>query len=189
MPIRISLLAVLVFALSAYAQAQDKAETQTEPERVFQQVSVEEAAAYDADSALVMGTYVLDSKATEQLLQVDTLMKGIRRIRLDEWKTGGFTKQNAELTVRQQMDRYIQTAGEFYKGEGKRNKGVVGRRQEKYTDLELGDQQLVSALSTVRMATAWDVPLEPGQAERIDAVIRLRLAVINRQPKEGDTRY
>ena len=95
-----------------------------------------------------------------------------------DWKAGALTKQNAELTIRQRMDDYIQTAAEFYNGKGTRPAGVVGRRLEKYTDIELGDQQLASALTTVRMATVWDVPLQAGQAERLDDVVRLRLAKI-----------
>ena len=85
------------------------------------------------------------------------------------------------------MDDYLQTAGAFYTGEGKRPTGVVGRRLEKFTDIELGDRQLANALTTVQMATAWDVPLEAGQSERLEAVIRLRLAKINCQLKEDAT--
>ena len=190
MTIRIPMLVILAISLSAHshAEAQDSSESPSQPDRLFRQVSVEEAATVDSESALVMGTYVLDAKATEQLMQVDTLMKAINRIRLTDWKTGVWTKQNAELTVRQRMDDYIQTAGAFYRGEGKRPTGVVGRRLEKYTDIELGDRQLGSALSTVRMATAWDVPLEAGQAERLDAVVHLRLAKVDRQPNDDVTK-
>ena len=189
MTIRFPMLVILVIALSAHAhaEAQDSPESQSLPDRLLRQVSVEEAAAEDSESALVMGTYVLDAKATEQLLQVDTLMQAINRIRLTDWKTGVWTKRNAELTIRQRMDDYLQTARAFYSGEGKRPTGVVGRRLEKYTDIELGDRQLASALTTVQMATAWDVPLEAGQSERLEAVIRLRLAKINRRPKEDAT--
>jgi hypothetical protein len=182
MTIRIATLVVLTLALSAQAQvdAQATLETDSEDAQLFRQVSVEEAAAVNSESALVMGTYVLDAKATQQLLQVDTLMKAINRIRLTDWKIGIWTKQNAELTIRQRMNDYIETASEFYKGEGKRPKGVVGRRFEKYTDIELGDRQLASALTTVQMATAWDLPLQAGQAQDLDAVIRMRLAKVNR---------
>lgn len=182
MTIRIPTLVVLAVALSAQAQvgAQASSETDSQHARLFRQVSVEEAAAVNSESALVMGTYVLDAKATQQLLQVDTLVKAINRIRLTDWKTGVWTKQNAELTIRQRMNDYIKTASEFYKGEGKRPTGVVGRRFEKYTDIELGDRQLASALTTVQMATAWDVPLQAGQADDLGAVVRLRLAKVNR---------
>lgn len=67
--------------------------------RLFRQVGVDEAAGINGDHALVMGTYVLDEKATQQLLQVDTLMKAINRIRLTDWKAGLWTKENAELTI------------------------------------------------------------------------------------------
>jgi hypothetical protein len=189
MTIKSLVLVILAISLSAhvYADAQDSSETPSQPDRLFQQVRVNEAAAVDSASALVMGTYVLDAKATKRLLQVDTLMEAINRIRLTDWKTGVWTKRNAELTIRQRMDDYLQTAGAFYRGEGKRPTGAVGRRLEKYTDIELGDEQLASALMTVRMATAWDVPLEAGQAERLDAVIRLRLAKIVRRPNGDGT--
>ena len=180
MTLRILMLVVLAIAYSVHvrAEAQQSPEAKSEPDRVFRQVSVEEAAAVDAKSTLVMGTYVLEANAAERLMQVDTLMLAINGIRLMDWKAGALTKQNAELTIRQRMDNYIQTAAEFYNGKGTRPTGVVGRRLEKYTDIELGDQQLANALTTVRMATVWDVPLQAGQAERLDDVVRLRLAKI-----------
>lgn len=81
------------------------------------------------------------------------------------------------------MDDYIETASEFYSGNGKRPLGAIGRRLAKYTDMELGDRQLSNALKTVRMATAWDVPLQSGQADRLDLVIRLRLTMIDEVTK------
>ncbi len=135
-----------------------------------------------------MGTYVLDETATEQLLQVHTLKNAIDRIRLTDWKNDPWTKRNAELTVRQLMDNYIKTARAFYTGKGERPKGIRGRRLEKYTDIELGDRQLASALTTVRMAAAWDVPLQAGQSKHLDEVVRLRLAKINLKPDEDRTK-
>uniref|UniRef100_UPI001C71EFC6 hypothetical protein n=1 Tax=Stieleria mannarensis TaxID=2755585 RepID=UPI001C71EFC6 len=177
----------LSVALTAYAHG-DTQVSPDRPGRLFRQVNVDDAATVDAKQALVMGTYVLDSKATKRFLRVDTLMKAINKIRLTDWNVGVWTRENAELTVRQRMDDYIQTAHAFYTGEGKRPKGVVGRRLEKYTDIELGDRRLASALTTVRMATAWDVLLEKGQAERLDAVVRLRLAMISPQADDDVTK-
>lgn len=170
-------IALFAVAFASRIHAEDL-KSSKEPERLFRQVSVDEAAGINVDHALVMGTYVLDAKATEQLLQVDTLMKAFNRIRLTDWKAGAWTKENAELTIRQRMDDYIQTAQEFYTGNGKRPQGIIGKRLEKFTDTELGDRQLASALTSVRMAAAWDIPLGAGQAERLNSVLRVRLAMI-----------
>lgn len=188
MPIRIRVFLSLAIALSAHAPAQDSSEAESQHDRLFQQFNVEEVATVNSESALVMGTYVLDARATEQLQQVDTLMKAINRIRLTDWNTGVWTKRNAELTIRQRMDDYIQTARAFYNGKGKRPEGVVGRRLGKFTDIELGDRQLASALTSVRMATAWDVALETGQAEGLDEIVRLRLAKIDRKRNDDVTK-
>lgn len=165
----------ITFASHLYGQDQESA---VKPQPAFQQVSVDVAADLNAEHALVMGTYVLNAEATDRLLEVDTLKKAVNHIRLTDWKVEPWTKQNAELTIRQRMNDYIQTAQEFYSGNGKRAGGVVGNRLAKYTDTELGDRQLAAALKSVRLASAWDVPLETGQAERLDTVIRVRLAMI-----------
>ncbi len=169
------LLLALPFAAPIYAQDPDLS---SKAERVFQQVVNDEPSQTQPDGALIIGSYVLDAKATEKLLQVETLAEAIKKIRLTKWRAEPWTKKNAELTVRQRMDDYIETAREFYAGEGERPGGVRGKRLEKYTDTELGDRQLASALVTVRMSTAWDVPLQSGQAERLDSVLRLRLSMV-----------
>jgi hypothetical protein len=95
MTIRIPMRVILAVSLSIHAHAKAQ-ESSCQPDLLFRQVSAEEAAAVDSESALVMGTYVLDTKATEQLMQVDTLRKAINRIRLTDWKTGVWTKQRNE---------------------------------------------------------------------------------------------
>jgi len=112
-------------------------------------------------------------------MQVDTLAKAINSIRHTDWKSDPWTKKNAELTIRQRMDDYIQTARDFYTGNGMRSQGVVGKGSEKYTDIELGDRQLSNALQTIPMAMAWNFPLQAGQADKLDSLIRLRLKSIN----------
>lgn len=184
---RIPTLVTIAVAWSCFAgavNAEVSNATVAQRERVFRQLSEEQVASVDAERALVMGNYVLDSASTEQLQASDTLSKAIDRIRTTDWKAGAWTEQNAELTIRQRMNDYVQTAHQFYRGEGKRPMGELGRRLEKFTDVELGDRQLASALMAVQMATAWDVPIEASQIERLDDVIRVRLAQMNRQINE-----
>lgn len=175
---RILLLLCLV-TMSIYSlQAQEKIKAFS-TKRVLMRVDGNPEVLAGNTSALVMGSYALAPDVTKKLCHVHTLELAIDRIRHTDWKAEPWTQENADLTIRQRMDDYIQTAKEFYTGVGKRPQGVIGRRLEKYTDLELGDRQLASAITSVRMAAAWDVDLQPGQADKLDAVIRLRLSLLD----------
>jgi hypothetical protein len=79
------------------------------------------------------------------------------------------------------MDDYLETAVRYYEGRQKRSTGEVGRRDERFTDTELGDRQLSHALWTVVMSAMWNVPLLEGQAERLDAAIQKRIEVIDKR--------
>ncbi len=150
---------------------------------LFLKVTSEEAEEAAEDGHLVMGAYVLKRRAVRQLEKLDPFKQGFKRIRTTDWKAGSWTRKNADLTVRQLMGLYIQSASEFYDGKGRRPKGARGRRLMKYTDLELGDRQLVSALVTVNMASAWKIPLLKGQAESLDRVLRQRLKLLTPKKK------
>lgn len=165
------------FASNTQAQVEQSAHS---VEKVFQRVDDDGRTKAETDGALIIGSYALAPIATNKLLKVDALKKAIFDIRHTDWKRDVWTKHNAELTIRQRMDDYLETAREFYSGNGERSQNAIQKiRSAKYTDTELGDRQLSNALKTVRMATAWDVPLQTGQADRLDSVIRLRLTMID----------
>jgi hypothetical protein len=167
------------------ALAQSTAVAQEKPaaEAVFRKLTDEDRAD-KSGQRIVMGEYTLAPIAVKQLCEVHTLELTLLSIQHFDWKTPRWDKQNAELTIRQQMDRYVQTAADFYDGRGKRQSGVVGKRQEKYTDTELGDQQLSHALWSVVMAAMWDVPLEDGQEQRLNSVLQKRVQMVKVQ-QEG----
>jgi hypothetical protein len=80
----------------------------------------------------------------------------------------------------QRMDDYIKTASDFYDGKGKRHKGIGGERELKYTDDELGDRQLSSALQSVKMASTWSVPVAKHQNDALNAVVRKRVSSLRK---------
>ncbi len=149
---------------------------------LFVKIAPEQEKTVDRDRALVMGSYWLKAEAVQELSKIDDLKQAIHRIRTTNWKVKPWTRRNADLTVRQRMDDYIQSAEDYYNGK-RLIGGVVGSRLDQYTDIELGDRQLKSALITVQMAAAWDIPLQNGQAKHLDKVLRKRLELIHRQQK------
>jgi uncharacterized GH25 family protein/beta-lactamase regulating signal transducer with metallopeptidase domain len=169
-----------------HTKPQTKAETnrkKSKPEIPFRELrNGEDAKRLRQSGARVIGNCVLGAEATRKLLSLNKseFQRALDRIETVKWKQAPFTKLNARLTMSQRFDDYVKTANDFYDGRGKRLKGVVGKRQLKYTDKELGDDQLSSALQSVQLAFAWSVPVEKQQIAALNDVIAKRIAAADK---------
>jgi hypothetical protein len=171
-------LLVAAMARAGIADEPKPAQPNKKPEPVFWKIAPEEVTMLKTAGAVLLGNYALDPTAARSLRNVETLKQALDRIDALASKKPTWDKQNAELTIRQLMDTYLDTALAFYEGKGDRGMGRRADRWKDYTDLEIGDQQLSSALVSVQWAAAWDVPLKPGQEEKLDALMRKRLDML-----------
>lgn len=146
---------------------------------LFRSVKPSELDELKKTDGVVIGEYFLSAAAVKSLCKSKELANGIRRIQVVEWTKSPFDRKNAELTIRQRMDDYLDTAVKFYDGKGTRTE-----RQKDLTDLEIGDQQLSNALQSMKMAHVWSVPLGWGQAEKLAKAIEKRYAIAHPSPTD-----
>ncbi len=165
-------LLVAVVASAGVADELKPPRADQKPDPVFWKTEPEEVTMLKTAGTVLMGSYALDPTAARSLRKIEILKQALDRIDTLAGKKPTWDKENAELTIGQLMDIYLETALAFYAGKGDRGMGKRADRLKKYTDLEIGDQQLSSALVSVEWAAAWDVPLKPGQEEKLDALIR-----------------
>ncbi len=170
-----AILAVLFVAsvgLSQTANSQSNETVDNVEAEAFRKVKPGEVEDLKTTGGLIIGDYFLSAAALQSFRKSPELADGIRRIKTVAWNKTPFDRRNAELTIRQRMDDYLDTAIEFYDGQGNRN-----RRQMDLTDVEIGDQQLSSALQSVKMASVWNIPLDPGQVKKLTVAVRKRHAI------------
>lgn len=154
-------------AISQATNAVDQGEAE-----LFQKIKPGEMEDPKTTNGLVIGDYFLCDSALQLFRKSPDLADAVRRIQSVAWNKSPFDKQNADLTIRQRMDHYLDTAIVFFDGKGKRN-----GRQKDLTDIEIGDRQLSSALQSVQMAHAWDIPLDPAHVRKLAVAIRKRYAI------------
>jgi hypothetical protein len=172
------LLFVAFIVLTRPADSQTTDSVDQREAELFRKMTLGETKDPEKTGGLVIGEYVLSDSALQLFRKSPKLADAVRRIETVAWKEEPFDKQNAELTIRQRMDDYLDTAIAFYDGQGKRN-----ARHENLTDIELGDRQLSNALQSVRMAHAWDVPLDPEHVKKLKLAIQKRYAIGPSPPK------
>ena len=109
---------------------------------LFRKVKPEEVEHLKTMGGLAIGEYFLTAPALRSFTKSKILADAFRRIDTVAWNKSPFDRKNADLTIRQRMDDYLETAIAFYDGKGKRND-----RQKDLTDVELGDRQLSSTIT------------------------------------------
>lgn len=141
----------------------------------FREVTAEEHGKGSDADAVVIGNYVIAAEAVRKFEKTDKLAIVLKEIRAQDKKPPQGSRADAELSTRQLLNIYLDEAAAFYHGKGRRGTGEVAKRREGLTDLALGDEYLGRALTQVKYASRWEVPLDKQQVQQLNEVITKRL--------------